>query len=530
MTFHTKAATEEVYEMFNQSLKNDSEDESDHMYSDNEEDFEEDGHDDGDDDDEKDNEYSQYQGNISSANGSKEEKASNSDEQYESYSNNSRGDEVLVSNALATPARGLQAHSRKARMPAMTPIAEATETTGPHSPILERSLVNAAHESVRRSVWHKIEPVLEAAGVYKRINLDCKKSDQFKKALKSIKTGEKSSKTASNLVIEFPQVNDIFCLKKILGEGAYGSVYLAESGSGQWKAIKVESTVLPWEFYTVLTAQERLVSSRDFHSIIGVDALYAFNDEQYMILDYISQGTALDLVNLANSVSEGNSGLEEVVAIFFTIELLRVIQSLHNVGIIHGDIKPDNIMIRLPETPADMWSKYYRRDGTEGWGEMGIVLVDFGKSIDTNLFPEGTQYLADWDLDPDQDCVEMRRNQPWDYQTDYHGLAGVIHLMLFGKFLKIQEELVEGELILRLATPFKRYWQRDLWNQLFECLLNSKLAASKLGYEGLPLNSHLENLRHQFEDLLEQKSEGQGISLKSSLIGLQQELRQRKGR
>jgi checkpoint serine/threonine-protein kinase len=36
----------------------------------------------------------------------------------------------------------------------------------------------------------------------------------------------------------------------------------------------------------------------------------------------------------------------QAVAVFYTIELLRMLEVLHEAGIIHGDFKPDNLLVR----------------------------------------------------------------------------------------------------------------------------------------------------------------------------------------
>lgn len=38
--------------------------------------------------------------------------------------------------------------------------------------------------------------------------------------------------------------------------------------------------------------------------------------------------------------------MEEVLCIHYTIEMLQMLETLHGVGIIHGDFKPDNLLIR----------------------------------------------------------------------------------------------------------------------------------------------------------------------------------------
>lgn len=47
-----------------------------------------------------------------------------------------------------------------------------------------------------------------------------------------------------------------------------------------------------------------------------------------------------------NSYVVVTKSMEEVLCIYYTIEMLQILESLHHVGIIHGDVKPDNLLIR----------------------------------------------------------------------------------------------------------------------------------------------------------------------------------------
>lgn len=38
--------------------------------------------------------------------------------------------------------------------------------------------------------------------------------------------------------------------------------------------------------------------------------------------------------------------MDEVLCIYYTIEMLSMLETLHGSGIIHGDFKPDNLLIR----------------------------------------------------------------------------------------------------------------------------------------------------------------------------------------
>lgn len=38
--------------------------------------------------------------------------------------------------------------------------------------------------------------------------------------------------------------------------------------------------------------------------------------------------------------------MDEVLCIYYTIEMLKMLEALHGVAMIHGDFKPDNLLIR----------------------------------------------------------------------------------------------------------------------------------------------------------------------------------------
>ena len=51
-------------------------------------------------------------------------------------------------------------------------------------------------------------------------------------------------------------------------------------------------------------------------------------------------------------------------------------------------------------------------------GESKILkLIDFGRSIDLDMFPQGTTFTAKVDTSGFQ-CIEMMTNRPWTYQVN----------------------------------------------------------------------------------------------------------------
>lgn len=50
--------------------------------------------------------------------------------------------------------------------------------------------------------------------------------------------------------------------------------------------------------------------------------------------------------DVINSYVVIGKSMEEVLCIYYTTEMLHMVETLHDVGLIHGDFKPDNLLIR----------------------------------------------------------------------------------------------------------------------------------------------------------------------------------------
>ncbi|OBZ72669.1 Checkpoint serine/threonine-protein kinase bub1 [Grifola frondosa] len=292
-------------------------------------------------------------------------------------------------------------------------------------------------------------------------------------------------------------------------------------------ALKVVKPRNLWEFH-VLRNIHTTLPVRLRQSVISPQALYAFRDESYLILELCKQGTLLDIVNRAGKagITQQGACLDELLVVFFAIELMRLLEGLHKAGFIHGDVKIDNCLLRLEDVPgsASAWTSVYQPSGEGGWGYKGIKMIDFGRTIDTRLFPASQRYIAEWPTDA-RDCLEMREGKPWTFQTDYFGLAGIIYCMLYGKYIEASSVVEtssfapDGTPRYRLATPFKRYWQVDIWTRLFDVLLNPCLVRP----DGqLPLCEEMEELRLEMETWLQENCNRASNSLKGLLkkVGL----------
>jgi len=335
---------------------------------------------------------------------------------------------------------------------------------------------------------------------------------------------KKRERDRSDEVFVLDLGGNVYEVMEKLGEGGFGAVFAAADVERQLElqeevfvAVKVVRPKNLWEFHVL----KNLRASLPLHlriSIIEPQALYVFRDESYLILDMCTQGTLLELVNRAQEINVGEKGacLRESLVMFFTIELLRLVEGIHAAGFIHGDLKIDNCLLRLGDEPL---SSTYDPSGAGGWSDKGIKLIDFGRTIDTRQFPTNQRFRADWPTDA-KDCLEMRQGLPWTYQPDYFGLAGIIYCMLYGRYFEdnsiVSHPGEDREPRCKLAASFKRYWQVDLWVRLFDLLLNPTLVRDD---GSLPLCSELGPLREEMEEVLvaRDRSHGSALPLKALL-------------
>ncbi|KAI5122295.1 hypothetical protein M0805_002374 [Coniferiporia weirii] len=333
-----------------------------------------------------------------------------------------------------------------------------------------------------------------------------------------------------------------FVVSEKLGEGGFGIVFKGKAAKSGGQndddddadsdeddddddddenlfALKVVKPRNIWEYHILRRVHNKLPASCR-RSIVVPHALYAYRDESFLVLDLCSQGTLLDVVNhaAAAGVSQQGACLDELLVMFFAIELVKFIENMHTAGFIHGDFKIDNCLLRLEEVPGGInaWSGMYQATGEGGWKYKGVKMIDFGRTIDTRMYPAGQQFVADWKTEI-ADCLEMRENRPWTYETDYFGLAGIVYCMLFGKFIDAATIVPVPSATparYKIAPQFKRYWQVDLWTRLFDVLLNPALVRAD---GSLPLVPELASLREEMETWLSSNCNRSSNTLKGLL-------------
>ncbi|KAK6241708.1 hypothetical protein SCA6_007097 [Theobroma cacao] len=240
-----------------------------------------------------------------------------------------------------------------------------------------------------------------------------KKVYSGKVALSSLK------KSSRNKIIEIGGKK--YQIKGCAGQGGFAQVFKAyiDSNPDDVVALKIQKPAFPWEFYMYRQLDERILDKQ--RSNFGsAQKIHIYSDCSILVCDYLSHGTLQDAIN--SYVVTGKS-MEEVLCIYYTTEMLYMLETLHRVGIIHGDFKPDNLLIR------------YSKD---------------------DLSEDGFK----------------DRTGPWHDQVDTYGLCVVVHMMLHNTYMEIEKKASDDDYIYLPKSSFKRYWNVNLWKDLFTKLLN----------------------------------------------------------
>ncbi|CAL1537408.1 unnamed protein product [Lymnaea stagnalis] len=267
-------------------------------------------------------------------------------------------------------------------------------------------------------------------------------------------------------------------IAKCIGEGGYAKIFEVslpqinydDTATGptniENQVLKFQQPACYWEFYVSCELRRRLSlhksSMNIIPSIMQIDRGCFYKNASVLQMKLIPWGSLLNLVNFYRKDHMKLSQVEPF-ACLLTIELLHMFEQIHKCQIIHGDVKPDNfLLLDIPDVKKS-------KDPKEVFGnKLRIVqLIDFGQSIDLTKFSDGTTFRASVKTSGFQ-CIEMRTQRPWTFQTDLFGLAGTIHVVLFGSYMNVFQE--NG--LWKITGNYVRKWNVQLWKKFFHELLN----------------------------------------------------------
>lgn len=170
--------------------------------------------------------------------------------------------------------------------------------------------------------------------------------------------------------------------------------------------------------------------------IVRVSDFFVEDDMPYLVMDYIP-GKTLD------SIIFSDRPLPEALAIHYTRQLGAALQIIHNSGLLHRDVKPQNVIIRDESHDA--------------------VLIDFGiaREFTPGMTQTHTSFLSEGYAPVEQYLAQTQRTPA----TDVYGLAATLYAMVTAQVP------VSSVLRDRQALPEPRTLQKELSVSLNNAIL-----------------------------------------------------------
>ena len=143
-------------------------------------------------------------------------------------------------------------------------------------------------------------------------------------------------------------VKDEICLKECIAKGSYGRVYLTyyKNNSKKVYATKIISRENEdSNFRKYFNNEMNILKEVDHINIIHLVGLRCDKNNYYIITDYYNGGTLADCLKKYMQIY-GSPFSEEIVQ-YLMRQIVEAIKYLHKKGIIHRDIKLDNILVNF---------------------------------------------------------------------------------------------------------------------------------------------------------------------------------------
>lgn len=165
--------------------------------------------------------------------------------------------------------------------------------------------------------------------------------------IREIDTNEAKVKYINTMLQQ--TINNRYLILQKLGTGGFGDTYLTQDTyipSRPYRVIKqlrpITNNPQMYQLVQDLFQREAVMLEELGNSNNRIPKLYAYFCEQglfYLVQEYIPGKTLAQMV-------ETNGAISETVVKEILIKLLYVLNFVHSRGIIHRDIKPDNVIIR----------------------------------------------------------------------------------------------------------------------------------------------------------------------------------------
>ena len=200
-------------------------------------------------------------------------------------------------------------------------------------------------------------------------------------------------------------LDDRYVIKKVIGSGGMAVVYRAtDNRLKRSVAVKIlrDELEADEEFRRRFQTEAQAVAMLSHPNIVSVYDVSHSEDVEYIVMELIEGVTLMQYMQ-----KRGALGWKE--ALHFSVQIARALEHAHSKGIVHRDIKPQNVMIL--------------RDGTIKVADFGIAALETRQEQRSDQTVGSVHYIA-----PEQ----ARGEQP-DTRSDIYSLGVVMYEMLTGR-------------------------------------------------------------------------------------------------
>ncbi|EFN51045.1 hypothetical protein CHLNCDRAFT_37582, partial [Chlorella variabilis] len=142
------------------------------------------------------------------------------------------------------------------------------------------------------------------------------------------------------------RLEDVYSLGSIIGTGGFSEVQVATDRAIRHQCACKSMPLPPADSESKAERQARMAALREISSMLGLEhpnvvglrEYFVESNRVYLIMELLRGGELLDAVNTHGPFSE-----EDARTIF--LQLMRGVQYLHSVGVVHRDLKLDNLLL-----------------------------------------------------------------------------------------------------------------------------------------------------------------------------------------
>lgn len=195
-------------------------------------------------------------------------------------------------------------------------------------------------------------------------------------------------------------------LVEFIGKGGMALVYRAiDKRTGHSVAVKILRPEYNQdaEFCTRFDREAVAASKMSHHNIVNLLDVGQDDNMRYIVMEYVRGRTLKEVI-------QQNGPLKPAVAAQVAIRVLSALQHAHKNGIIHRDIKPQNILVHS--------------DGLIKVGDFGIARVVGSNTISTDDIVMGSVHYF---------SPEQAKGEPVTAASDLYSVGVVLYEMLTGK-------------------------------------------------------------------------------------------------